>query len=129
MTTEEYSVYSDFNLEQHKKKYPGYLEVMIEPDGTIKYAIPSHTVFAERAAMQKLNCSFKELCKKVPVYGFYIEELLTITGLMSVWDDQVIVGKDGPTAAQLRALRKLKLNGVYRGTIPTQKRKEELPWR
>lgn len=38
----EYSVYCDFDIKQHKKKYVNYLEVLIEKDGRIVYAVPSH---------------------------------------------------------------------------------------
>ena len=35
-----YSIYSEFDIEQHKKKYVNYLEVLIEQDGRIVYAVP-----------------------------------------------------------------------------------------
>ena len=37
-----YDLNSKFDIEQHKKKYINYLEVIIFPDGHIEYAVPSH---------------------------------------------------------------------------------------
>lgn len=40
---EKYSVYSSFDLQKHKQTYTNYLEVIITPDGTVEYAVPSHS--------------------------------------------------------------------------------------
>ena len=42
-----YNVHSEFDLKKHKEKFINYLEVVIEPNGKIHYAVPSHQLFLE----------------------------------------------------------------------------------
>lgn len=37
-----YTVYSEFDIEHHKKTFIHYLEVVIDGNGKIMYAVPSH---------------------------------------------------------------------------------------
>lgn len=37
-----YDLHSDFDIEQHKKIFIHYLEVVIDENGKIMYAVPSH---------------------------------------------------------------------------------------
>ena len=37
-----YDVYSDFDIHKHKQTFRDYLEVIIDADGHIMYAVPSH---------------------------------------------------------------------------------------
>ena len=37
-----YDLYSKFDLEKHVRKYIHYTEVIIRPNGTVEYAVPSH---------------------------------------------------------------------------------------
>lgn len=64
--SKEYDIYSDFDLEQHKKKYVDYLEVLILEDGTVVYAVPSHQEKAIAVACAKLGVCRKELMDMCP---------------------------------------------------------------
>ena len=39
---DEYNLQSEFDAEKHKEKYVNYLEVVIDENGTVMYAVPSH---------------------------------------------------------------------------------------
>lgn len=116
---EDYSVYCKFDMQKHKKKYINYLEVLILEDGTIEYAVPSHQMKAEKLCCEKLGITREKLFKLTrDHWGDYLEELLTISGAISVWDDMCIVGRNGITDSQYKSLGRLKLNGLYKGVIP-----------
>lgn len=114
----DYSVYSDFDLEMHKKAYHDYFEAVIYPDGKIAYAVPSHNEKMLAIACEKLGCDREyvyDLCPEEYYFDF-IFWLSKLTGCCSVWKDNII--GCGFTAGQIAALRKLKLAGVYRGPLP-----------
>ena len=46
--TEQEVLRGPFDLETHKATFTNYLEVVIAPDGTIIYAVPSHQRVLER---------------------------------------------------------------------------------
>lgn len=118
MTDVEYSVYSDFDLAKHKEKYVNYLEVMIDRDGKIMYAVPSHQEKAISMACDVLNVSRSRLSDMTPVeyYFDWMTWLLRQSGAMAVWNEGYIC--ESPTRKQYAALRKLKMAGVYKGTLP-----------
>ena len=112
----EYNVYCDFDLEKHKQTYVNYLEVMIDEDGTIHYAVPSHQEFAIKAACKKLKISRDELCEITPqeYYFDWLTWLVMQTGMIAVWNNGY-VGE--ANKKQKNVLKKLKINGVYKGVI------------
>lgn len=118
MQNEGYDVYSDFNLDQHKNKYINYLEVMIDKDGSVVYAVPSHQEKAIEWACKELNVSRDTLGKMTPVeyYFDWMTWLLRQSGAMAVWNDRYIC--ENPTLAQCASLRRLKMGGVYKGMLP-----------
>lgn len=54
--SEEYSIYSPFNLDKHKATYKEYLEALLLEDGSIVYAVPSHQEKAANLACERLGC-------------------------------------------------------------------------
>lgn len=40
--TQQEILQAPFDIETHKKTFIDYLEVIIRPDGTVEYAVPSH---------------------------------------------------------------------------------------
>lgn len=114
----EYDVYCNFDLDKHKQKYVNYLEVMIEEDGTVRYAVPSHQEWAIGAACRKLGIDRDELSDRTPkeYYFDWLTWLLMQSGAMAVWNN--IYSCYNPTRAQYNALRRLKLGGVYHGPLP-----------
>ena len=118
MNESEYNVYSEFNLEKHKKVYKNYLEVIILPTGKVVYAVPSHTEKIVAIAMQKYKCTRREILDRCPreYYFDFITWLVRITGTVSVWNDFCI--SYNPNKRQINKLIKLKESGVYFGKIP-----------
>lgn len=112
-----YDIYSDFDMEKHKQTYIDYLEVLILEDGKVVYAIPSHQVKAEELCCEKLGISRQELSDMCPseYYGDYLTWLLTICSAVSVWNNFYMAGENGLNAKQKATLRRLKLDGLYRG--------------
>lgn len=119
-----YDVYSQFDLEKHKQTYVNYLEVLIDEDGTIMYAVPSHQEKGVKLACARLNVSRKELDALCPqeYYCDYMRWLCMIAKVVFVWNDGCVAVN--PTIKQIGALRRLKMAGVYHGSIPQTEKGE-----
>lgn len=115
---DEYSIYCDFDIEQHKKKYVNYLEVLIEEDGWIVYAVPSHQEKAIELACQKLRVNRQELMAMCPkeYYFDFLNWLLIVSGTVAVWND--FCSAPTVTKKQIASLRRLKMAGIYKGAVP-----------
>lgn len=65
-------IYSEFDIETHKKNFIDYLEVVITDDGIIHYAIPSHNEFVYKLLIDKFKLKDKddlyEFLKNLPIY-------------------------------------------------------------
>ena len=111
-----YDLYSEFDINQHKKTYINYLEVLIEPNGHVLYAVPSHQELAIRLACEKRGWSRKRLCNECPeeFYSDFLSWVLGLTGCISVWNT-LYVGK--PNEVQKSVLRELRASGLYAGNI------------
>lgn len=114
--TQEEVLHSAFDIETHKKTFVNYLEVVITPDGTIEYAVPSHQEKLIRIATEKLSVSRRELYDMCLIeYMFDVTKwLCKITGYVSVWDN-FFCGY--PNKDQIAALRMLRDEGVFRGEL------------
>lgn len=114
----EYSIYCDFDIKRHKKKYVNYLEVLIEKDGRIVYAVPSHQEKAIELACQKLGVNRQELMAMCPkeYYFDFLNWLLMVSGAVAVWND--FCSAPTVTKKQIASLRRLKMAGIYKGTVP-----------
>ena len=114
----KYDVYCDFDLEKHKETYVNYLEVMIDKDGKIMYAVPSHQEKAIAMACEAKGINRAELEKMCPkeYYFDFLTWLLMQSGAMAVWNQYYQCYN--VTRAQYASLRRLKLAGVYKGTLP-----------
>lgn len=113
----EYSVYSDFDMEQHKKAFINYLEVVIDENGKIMYAVPSHQEKLIRLACKKLNVTRDELNAMCPeeYYFDFVKWLCKASGACAVWNNHI--EKYELTERQIKALKELKDNGLYHGEI------------
>lgn len=117
---EKYSVYSEFDIYKHKQTFINYLEVIIQSDGSVHYAVPSHQEFLINLAIKKLDVNRETLysmCPKEYMFDVIIW-LCSITQCISVWNDHIeyfVVNHD-----QLSTLRQLKSEGLYRGTVPNK---------
>lgn len=113
-----YTVYSDFDIEQHKKTFIHYLEVVIDESGKIMYAVPSHQEKQISLAREKLNITREELNAMRPreYYFDFVDWLCKVSGACAVWEN--FIQYDKLTERQIRALQMLKENGLYLGKIP-----------
>ena len=116
-------LHSPFDISTHKQTFVSYLEVVISPEGTVEYAVPSHSdklieIFKEQKGFDDIlkakkyvweTCINNDIC--VP-----IEYLTGVTGYISVWFDHY-VSSDPPTKQQLAKLQELFKEGVYIGPV------------
>lgn len=105
-----------FDIETHKSNFINYLEVIIEPKGTVHYAVPSHQEFLIRYACKCDSISREQLENLVPCefYADLLTWLSRYTGCIAVWNHG-IVGE--PNLRQKATLKKLKLAGLYHGGV------------
>lgn len=113
-----YAIYSDFDIEQHKKTFIHYLEVVIDENGKIMYAVPSHQEKMISLACEKMNIAREELNAMCPqeYYFDFMDWLCKTSGACAVWEKFIQCGK--LSEQQIRALQILKENGLYLGEIP-----------
>ena len=113
---DEYDVYCEFDIEKHKKKYINYLEVMIDKDGKVHYAVPSHQEWAIQKACSELKVSRDTLCGMTPpeYYFDWIVWLVRQSNCIAVWENMYI---GEPNRKQRAKLKALKLSGLYKGKI------------
>lgn len=115
---EVYSIHSRFEVEKHKKTYINYLEVIIDENGVVEYAIPSHQEKLVSDACKRLGVTRQKLYEMCPkeYYLDFMSWLCKITGCCSVWNEFVIGYEFSDK--QIETLRLLKANEVYKGEIP-----------
>lgn len=115
-----YDLHSDFDIEQHKKAFIHYLEVVIDESGKIMYAVPSHQEKLISLACEKMNITREELnamCQQEYYFDF-MAWLCKISGACAVWENFIQCYK--LTEQQIEALQMLKENGLYLGEIPKE---------
>lgn len=61
-----YDLRSEFDIEQHKKTFIHYLEVVIDENGEIMYAAPSHQEKLISLACERLNVTREKLNAMCP---------------------------------------------------------------
>lgn len=104
---------SPFDLETHKKTFIAYLEIIIDSEGNVFYAVPSHQQKLIKIATEKLNVTKEKLFEMYASSGCETIEWLTgITGCISVWFNNY-VGE--PNETQLEVLKKFREEGIYIG--------------
>lgn len=112
----DYDVYSEFNMDKHRDTFTNYLEVIVEPNGHVMYAVPSHQELAISLACKAKRWTRDELNKACPpeYYFDFLTWLLSLTGCISVWND-FYFGK--ANEEQKNILREMKKKGIYKGDI------------
>lgn len=107
---------SPFDIETHKATFVNYLEVCIDEGGTPHYAVPSHQSWLLRRLADDEGLDGEEAAwDLIDPRADAMAELCRMTGCVAVWNGQA-VGECN--AAQRRALRRLKMEGLYRGPLP-----------
>lgn len=84
---ETYDLYSKFDLQKHKQTYINYLEVIILPDGSVEYAVPSHQEKLISILQYKWQCTRTDALNKCPkeLWLDFEEWLLDNTECIAVW--------------------------------------------
>lgn len=114
--SEQDVLHMPFDIERHKETFTNYLEVVIRQDGTVQYAVPSHTekmVLVLRAQMGLDRRGVMDACPR-DFYGAYLEWLALKSGCIPVWNT-FYVGL--PSPAQMETLKALRDAGLYGGHI------------
>ena len=118
----DYDLNSEFDIEQHKQTFINYLEILIEANGHVVYAVPSHIEKVVALACEALHVSRPELEAMCPPEFYYDYNIWVLrqSGAIMVWNDFFVAGKE-LTRPQQAMLRKLKLSGLYRGPVSQRK--------
>lgn len=105
-----------FNLDTHKRTFTQYLEVIIDEEGIVHYAVPSHKDWLINHACAKLGVTRKELLDTTPreYWCDMITWLTNLTSCVAVWDISY-VGK--LNYAQKSQLELLQVEGLFDGKI------------
>jgi len=110
----KYNVYSKFDIQKHKETFINYLEVCIDIDGTINYAVPSHQEYMINKGMLKHNCTrqqYYDMCPK-EYYGDYLNWLSQDTQIIVVWGNNGYMGI--PNKKQKEAIKLLQDEGLLK---------------
>lgn len=115
-------LHGPFDIELHKQIFIDYLEVMIDTDGIVHYAVPSHQEFLISKTMERNHWTREELKNACPkeMYGRFLEWLISQSGgYIPVWKNFVL---NYPlNTKQVSTLSKLKSAGLFSGMIPKPK--------
>ena len=107
---EEYNLHSKFDYKKHSETYICYCEVVILPNGTVHYAVPSHLEFLTKTYCTKYNVTRKELYDYL--YQDYtllpFDFLLNKLHAVCVWYHQF---EGRPNKKQQRVLNRLQDTG------------------
>lgn len=104
-------LHAPFDIRTHKETFINYLEIIIKPDGTPEYAVPSH--------MRKLAEVYGKSWEDV--YEEFLQERTGLDGIdwlclktrcISVWQHRI---QGLPNDAQLTTLKRLYDAGLYTG--------------
>ena len=118
----EYNVYSKFDIEKHAENFINYLEIVIDEQGEVHYAVPSHQMFMENIIKRQIGViEFQNLIVCEEAIRDYLPFLCKQTNCVPVWNE-FYYGK--PNTKQLEVLKQLKSkkynhckNSLYQGEI------------
>lgn len=113
-------LHSKFDVEVHKKTFVNYLEVIIDEEGIVHYAVPSHLEYLLKMFMNKHKCCDRNYTMQ-RVEKLSIEKMETPIDFLIAEMKAVSVWYRGywgkPNEKQKETLKKLKEAGVYGGNI------------
>lgn len=102
---------TNFSIEEHAKKHINYLEVIIEDDGTVYYAIPSHQRKLIQLYCDKNNLTEKELYDMIPITVSPEHWMCYHGKYVAVWYEGIICSVD-ITDAQIEILSRMIESGI-----------------
>ena len=111
-----YDVYSQFDIDKHKATFINYLEVIIDRNGHVLYAVPSHQELAIKMACKEKGWTRKQLSDACPkeYYFDFMPWVLGLTNSVAVWNTCYIGELND---AQRKTLIELRNNGLYKGKV------------
>ena len=114
--SKECNIYSEFNINKHKETYINYLEVIIDAEGTVYYAVPSHQEFLINYICKRDNLTRNELDDLCPreYYFDFMTWLCKISKCISVWNNFYF---GIANEKQKLKLKELSENKLYTGNI------------
>ena len=102
-----------FDMQTHKETFTNYLEVVIAPNGSVCYAVPSHVAVLERMYMSRTGGNPQEDCPREHWLS-YDQWLIDQTECVCVWN----CGTMGhPNARQREQLDILRQEGLLRDIV------------
>ena len=103
----EYGVYSKFDIDKHAEHFINYLEIVIDEDGEIHYAVPSHQIFMENILKRKSGEDEfnRMIMEDKEAWVDYLPWLCKHTKCVPVWNKFYI---GNPNDKQLHILQQLK---------------------
>lgn len=106
-------LHAPFDIETHRHTFIDYLEIIIKPDGTPEYAVPSHMLKLVAVYGKSMDDVYEEyLQAQSGLDG--IDWLCSKTRCVSVWSDHI---QGLLNAAQLATLERLHDAGLYTGLL------------
>lgn len=103
-------LHSPFDIDTHRATFINYLEIILLPDGTPEYAVPSHLIKLAHIYGKSMDEIYEEYAEaKTGLDG--IGYLCSKTGCVAVWSDRV---QGTPNNAQTATLKRLEDAGVFR---------------
>lgn len=116
MHTQQSVLKNPFNIETHKKTFINYLEVIIDANGIIMYAVPSHQEKLIRLCCEKLRIDREDLNRLCPVeyYCDFLTWLCKMSDCIAVWNNFYCGDLNDEQLATLKTLRN---NGLYKGFL------------
>jgi hypothetical protein len=109
-------LHSPFDIKTHEQTFTQYLEVCIDEEGVVHYAVPSHQEWLINKACEKLNISRECLIDRCPMDHMFspLEWLTKISECIAVWDDHYVGELN---TKQFQTLSNLMFHNLYFGDI------------
>jgi hypothetical protein len=106
-------LHSPFDPKTHRETFIGYFEAIIRTDGTVEYAVPSHTFKLGHIYGKSPEDMFEDFQNEA--WGIdSVEWLCKKTACLAVWETRYV---GTPNEKQLETLQMLKDNHIYKGAI------------
>lgn len=125
--TQQRVLHSPFDIKTHKETFIDYLEVVIDEDGVVHYAVPSHMEWMTRYFCEKHGIDrgvLYTMFKTNTDFLTPIEYLSKLSECIPVWISHIY---GIPNEKQNETLHKLANAGLYKG-FDEQERMERLQW-
>lgn len=110
-------LHGPFNMALHKATFVNYLEVVIDIDGVIHYAVPSHQEFIINYMVETYKYGSREALYNVIPREYWFDMMTWLTGqsgIVAVWNDRYIGILN---ERQKETLEQLQRAGLYKGEI------------